>query len=194
MSDLREADRSRLDSARMILWGSYCGVHTVFRPDHVRYWKERGYRVIVHPECPKPVVDEADGAGSTKYLWSAVMDAARGDKLAIATEGHFCRNAREQGALRGVDVVNVADIPLPEFASMGCGCATMSRNDPPHLVAILDLLRRGTPPDLNRVLPGDVVNETTGSRDRLSEKERAGVVRHAKAALQRMIQVTKSTG
>ena len=38
---------------------------------------------------------------------------------------------------------------------MGCGCATMSRNDPPHLVAILDLLRRGAAPDLNRVLPGD---------------------------------------
>ena len=191
VSAMTPAERDRLDAATMVLWGSYCGVHTVFKPEHVRYWQERGYRVLVHPECPKPVVDEADGAGSTKFLWSAVMDAAAGDRLAIATEGHFCRNAREQGALRGVDVVNMADIPLPEFASMGCGCATMSRNDPPHLVAILDLLRRGSPPDLNRVLPGDVVNETTGSRDRVSEAERADVTRYAKAALERMIEVTR---
>jgi quinolinate synthase len=148
--------------------------------------------VLVHPECPKPVVDAADGAGSTKFLWSAVMEAPRGAKLAIGTEGHFCRNAREQGALRGVEVVNLADIPDPKLASMGCGCATMSRNDPPHLVAILDLLRAGRAPDLNRVLPGDVVNESTGSRDRLSEQGRAEIVRYARRALQRMIEITRS--
>ena len=60
---------------------------------------------------------------------------------------------------------------------MGCGCATMSRNDPPHLVAILDLLRKGTPPDLNHVLPGDAVNEITGTRERLA----AGRARGARA-------------
>jgi quinolinate synthase len=194
VSDMGPADVGRLDAARMVLWGSYCGVHTVFRAEHVRYWKERGYRVLVHPECPREVVDAADGAGSTKYLWTAVMDASPGDRLAIATEGHFCRNAREQGALRGVEVVNMADIPRPEFASHGCGCATMSRNDPPHLVAMLDLLRRGSPPDLNRVLPGDVVDEMTGRRDRIDGAERADLVRNARAALERMIEVTRSGG
>jgi quinolinate synthase len=192
IASMNASDLRRLDSARMILWGSFCGVHTVFRPEHVSWWRERGYRVLVHPECPKPVVDVADGSGSTKYLWSAVMQAASGAKLAIGTEGHFCRNAREQGALRGVEVVNLADVPDPVLASHGCGCATMSRNDPPHLVAILDLLRQGRAPDLNRVLPGDVVNETTGSRDRLSEKERAEIVRHARRALERMIEVTRN--
>jgi quinolinate synthase len=160
-STMNENERRRCDDAKMILWGGYCGVHTVFTPEHVRYWQGRGFKVLVHPECPKVVVDVADGAGSTKYLWSAVMDAARGDKLAIATEGHFVRNAQTQGALRGVEVVNVADIPDPALRSMGCGCATMSRNDPPHLVAILDLLRKGEAPDLNRVLAGDMVAETT---------------------------------
>ena len=33
--------------------------------------------------------------------------------------------------------------------------------------AMLDLLRQGKPPDLNRVLPGDVVDEVTGARERL---------------------------
>ena len=172
----------------------WCGVHTVFRPDHVRYWRDRGYRVLVHPECPKVIVDVADGAGSTAYLWKAVMQASPGDKLAIATEGHFVRNARDQAALRGVEVVNMADIPAPEFAAMGCGCATMSRNDPPHLVAILDLLAKGRAPDANRVLAGDSVNEITGVRERLEPAERAALVRDAKRALENMIAVTESAG
>jgi quinolinate synthase len=194
IAGLPEAERARLDGAKMVLWGGYCGVHTVFRPAHVKYWQERGYRVLVHPECPKPVVDVADGAGSTKYLWNAVMTAPRGSKLAIATEGHFVRNAREQGQLRGVEIVNMADIPAPEFGAMGCGCATMSRNDPPHLVAMLDLLAKGRPPDLNHVLPGDMVDEGTGRRERLAPAERAQLVREARAALERMIEVTRAAG
>src|SRR6185436_702032 len=66
-----------LDRARMILWGSYCGVHTVFTPEHVRWWQARGWRVLVHPESPLPVVQAADGSGSTDYLWKALMAAPR---------------------------------------------------------------------------------------------------------------------
>ncbi|MBZ0268993.1 quinolinate synthase NadA [bacterium] len=183
--------REELDRARMILWGGSCGVHTLFRPDQAAYWQGLGYRVLVHPECPKPVVDAADGAGSTKYLWEAVMSAEPGKKLAIATEGHFVRNAQEQAELRGVTVVNMADMPNDPAESRGCGCATMSRNDPPHLAAMLDLLRQGKAPDLNHVLPGDVVSETVGTRDRLSEKERSHIVRDARRALETMIAVTR---
>jgi len=190
--EMTPARREALDRARIVLWGSWCGVHTLFRPDQVEHWRGEGYRVLVHPECPKPVVDAADGAGSTKYLWNAVMQARPGDRIAIATEGHFVRNAREQAALRGVEVVNVADVPDDPAQSRGCGCATMSRNDPPHLAALLDLLRKGRAPDLNRVLPGDVVSETTGSRERLSERERESLVRDARRSLERMIAVTRN--
>jgi quinolinate synthase len=188
------AERGRLDAARMVLWGGYCGVHTVFTTGQVAHWKEQGFEVHVHPECPEEVVAAADGAGSTKYLWGRVMDAPRGARLAIATEGHFVRNAREQAELRGVEVVNVADVPAGPDASFGCGCATMSRNDPPHLVAILDLLQRGTPPDLNRVLAGDLVDEFTGRRTRLEESERAELVRDARRSLEKMIEVTRQAG
>jgi quinolinate synthase len=176
----------------MILWGGYCGVHTVFKPEHVRYWKERGYRVLVHPECPKPVVDAADGAGSTKYLWGAVAAAEPGDKIAIATEAHFVNNAREQAALRDVDVVSVSEVPGDPFAEMGCGCATMSRNDPPHLAGLLDLLRKGAAPDLNRVLAGDIVDERSAARTRMTDDERARLVEEARSALERMIEITSA--
>ena len=188
---LKPEQRERLDRARVILWGSYCGVHTVFRTDMVEYWRKRGYRVLVHPESPLAVVQAADGAGSTKYLWNAVMQAKPGEKLAIATEGHFVRNARDQSKRRGVEIVHMADIPDPTFQSIGCGCATMSRNDPPHLVAMVDLLAKGKAPDANRVEAGDVVDEITGTRERLAPAERQTLVANARLALERMVEITE---
>jgi len=181
-----------LDQAEMILWASHCSVHTVFRPEMVHWWRDRGWRVLVHPESTLEVVLAADGSGSTNYLWNEVMSAPRGAKLAIGTEGHFVRNARAEGRKRGVEVAHLADIPELGRGAAGCGCATMSRNDPPHLAGMLDLLRRGEAPDLNRVLAGDSVDEITGARDRLSPEERRELIRHAKAALERMIEITET--
>ena len=185
------ADRAALDAAQMVLWGSFCGVHTVFAPDHVHYWHGRGFEVLVHPESPKPVVDLAEGSGSTSYLWRRVLDAPSGSRFAVATEGHFVKNLREQAALRGIEVEHLAEVPGGAMGS--CGCATMSRNDPPHLVALLDLLRRGTPPEANRVLAGDSVDELSGWRERLPTAEREQLARDARRSLERMIEITESS-
>jgi quinolinate synthase len=189
---LEDLDLLALDRAELVLWSSYCGVHTIFRPEMVRYWHERGYRVLVHPESPLETVLAADGSGSTNYLWQAVLDAPPGTRLAIGTEGHFVRNARDQAAPRGVEIVHLAEVP--GSAMGGCGCATMSRNDPPHLAGMLDLLRRGTPPDINRVLPGDLVDELTLGRERLEPREREELVQQARSALERMIAVVQARG
>ncbi|MBL8863309.1 MAG: quinolinate synthase NadA [Planctomycetes bacterium] len=182
-----------LDRAEMILWGSSCGVHTVFRKEHVAWWRARGWQVLVHPESPLEVVQAADGAGSTDFLWRAIAAAPPGARLAIGTEGHFVRNARQQALRRGVQVVHLTEIPEPGFPAAGCGCATMSRNDPPHLAGMLDLLRRGAAPDLNRVLAGDVVDEVSGRRERLDDAERATLIADARRALERMIEITESS-
>jgi quinolinate synthase len=185
-----EVGLDALDRAKVILWGSSCGVHTIFTADMVRYWQRQGYRVLIHPESPLEAVLAADGRGSTNYLWGELERAEPGTKLAIGTEGHFVRNAAEQGARKGVVVRHLADVP--EFQQAGCGCATMSRNDPPHLAGVLDLLRRGAAPDINRVLPGDVVDEATMRRERLGPAERDEVVRDARLALERMIAIVES--
>jgi quinolinate synthase len=185
-------ERDKLDRARVLLWGSYCGVHTVFSPEHVAWWRERGYQVLVHPESRREVVAVADGNGSTDYLWKAVQNAPAGARIAIGTEAHFVQNARELGAARGVDVVNLADIPDPRLRSIGCGCATMSRNDPPHLVALLDLLRRGEAPALNEVKSGDVVDSHTGHRERMGTEDRAHLAADARRSLERMIELTEA--
>ena len=188
--DVSEAGLAALDTAELILWGGFCGVHTIFKPSHVAHWRARGYSVVVHPETPKEVVDLADGSGSTSWLWAHVSKLEAGARVAVGTEGHFVRNLAEQGALRGVTVVHLADVP--DEAMAGCGCATMSRNDPPHLVALLDLLRQGRAPDLNRVLPGDVVDEISGDRERLEANARAQIARDARRALERMIEITEA--
>jgi quinolinate synthase len=187
---LADVGLAALDRARVILWGSQCGVHTIFTPEMVRYWQAQGYRVLIHPESPLEAVQAADGQGSTSYLWGELERARPGAKLAIGTEGHFVRNAELEGRLKGVTVRHLADVP--GFEQRGCGCATMSRNDPPHLAGMLDLLRRGRAPDINRVLAGDVVEETTMRRDRLGPGERAEVVRDARLALERMIAIVES--
>ena len=69
----------------------------------------------------------------------------------------------------------------------------MSRNDPPHLVALLDLLRQGKTMAYNEVKAGDVVNEFTGSRNRLQKTDQNWVVDNAKRALQMMINITEDT-
>jgi len=181
-----------LDAARVLLWGSACGVHTIFSQEMVRWWQERDYRVLVHPESPLDAVLAADGSGSTNYLWKAIEDAPQGAKLAIGTEGHFVRNAREQAAMRGVEVVHLAEIPERGLGVGGCGCATMSRNDPPHLVGLLDLLVRGEAPDINRVLAGDAVDEVTMRRDRFDDAERAEMIDEARASLETMIEIVES--
>ncbi len=180
-----------LDKAEMILWGGYCGVHTVFNAMQVQWWKDQGWRVLVHPESPLEAVRAADGAGSTAYLWKEIMDMPSGGKVAVGTEGHFVANAREQAAIRGVEVRHLADIPEMGGDAAGCGCATMSRNDPPHLAGTLDLLRKGRCPDANRVFAGDTVDESTGRRDRLGEESRRQLIVDARKALERMIDVTE---
>jgi quinolinate synthase len=193
IASLTEAERRKLDESQLVLWGSYCGVHMVFTTAQVAYRKSQGYRVIVHPECQRAVVDAADGAGSTAFLWKEMLAAKPGDKLAIGTEGHFVRNARDVGKARGVEIVNLADVPKTVAGgALGCGCATMSRNDPPHLVALLDLLRQGKAPELNRVLPGDAVDETTGHRERLSAADQRTLAIEARRALEKMIELTEA--
>jgi len=186
---LETLDLAALDRAEMILWGSACGVHTIFTPAMVRYWQERDYRVLVHPESPLETVLAADGSGSTNYLWSEFEKAPKGAKLAIGTEGHFVKNARAEATQRGLEVVHLAEIPGSTLG--GCGCATMSRNDPPHLAGMLDLLRKGQAPEINRVLAGDVMNERTMGRERLSERERSRLVSEARLALENMIAVVE---
>jgi quinolinate synthase len=178
----------------MVLFDSHCAVHTHYQAHMCAYWHEQGYATVVHPECRNEVIRAANEAGSTAFIWDYVVhDKAKTKRYAIGTENHMVENLKQYCKNLNIDVVNLAEAPEAEGAARaGCGCATMSRNDPPHLVGLLDLLRQGKPMPYNEIKSGDVVNEFTGIRNRLSDEEQQWVVTNAKKSLQMMINITEN--
>lgn len=184
---------AQFDKSELILFASHCAVHTHYEPEMCEFWKENGYTTIVHPECRNDVVRIADHAGSTAFIWDyVVQDRGQTKKYAIGTENHMVENLKQYCKNLGIEVVNLAEAPRKDDAKgVGCGCATMSRNDPPHLVALVDLLRQGKEMPYNEVKAGDVVNEFTGSRNRLPNEDQQWVIDNAKKSLQMMINITE---
>ncbi|UCD62642.1 MAG: quinolinate synthase NadA [Candidatus Zixiibacteriota bacterium] len=78
----------QIEKARVILWKGHCHVHTNFTADHVREMREQypGVRIVVHPECPREVVELADAAGSTSFIVKYCREAPSGATIAIGTE------------------------------------------------------------------------------------------------------------
>lgn len=188
-----KANLTKFDQAELILFASECAVHTHYRPEMCEYWQTKGYTTIVHPECRNEVIRIANHAGSTAFIWDYVVhDRANTKHYAIGTENHMVENLKQYCVPRGIQVVNLAEAKLSSMAQgVGCGCATMSRNDPPHLVALLDLLRQGKEMAYNEVRAGDVVNEFTGIRNRLEINDQSWIIANAKKALQKMIDITE---
>lgn len=187
-----EKTLKQFDEAQIVLFSSYCGVHTYFKAAMVDYWHAKGFNVVVHPECEKETVAAADCCGSTAFIYDHVFnDRAGKKKYAIGTENHMVQNMKQICAPKGIEVVNVGDAKISNYKGMGCGCATMSRNDPPHLVGTLDLLRQGKLPSYNEVKPGDIVNELTGDKIMLDKKGRQWIIDNAKIALENMIRITE---
>lgn len=193
---LKNIDKATLDGfdkAELILFSSYCAVHTYYEAYMCEYWNAKGYATVAHPECRNTVIKEARASGSTAFIWDYVTnDRAGTRKYAIGTENHMVENLKQFCILKGIEVVNLAEAPTASDAKgLGCGCATMSRNDPPHLVALLDLLRQGKNLSYNEVKAGDLVNEFSGIRQRLQPKDQQWIIDNAKKALQEMIRITE---
>lgn len=181
----------KFDDAELILFASECAVHTHYRKSMCDHWRQRHYTVIVHPECRHEVLANADAAGSTAFIWDYVThDRAQTKQYAIGTENHMVDNLRQHCQSLGIHVVNLAE--GSNDTTLGCGCATMSRNDPPHLVALIDLLRQGKNMDYNEVRAGDKVNEFSGTRHRLSVTDQQWVITNARKALEKMIEITEA--
>jgi quinolinate synthase len=185
---------AEFDRAELVLFGSECAVHTHFQASMCEYWDQKGYTTIAHPECRLEVIRTAQHAGSTAFIWDyVVQDRANTKRYAIATENHMVENLKQYCLPLGIQVVNLAEAPKgPNETGVGCGCATMSRNDPPHLIGLVDLLRQGKTMDYNEIRAGDVVSEFTGIRQRLQVQDQNWVIDNAKIALQNMIRITES--
>ena len=126
----------QLLSAAALLWAGHCSVHKLFRPEHcdqIRAARDGSpFKILVHPECSKEVVDKADLAGSTEFIIKTIRSAPRGSRWAVGTEHHLVARLSREAAARGVEVRILSDCQ--------CLCTTMFRIDQPHVLWVLDHL------------------------------------------------------
>lgn len=120
-------------AAHVVAWKGYCHVHTHFTVEQVEEARRRypGVVVVVHPECPVPVVQAADRNGSTSFIIRAVEEAPAGSSFAVGTECNLVyRLDREQP--------DKTVVPLsPSF------CGAMARTTAAHLLYVLESLLEG---------------------------------------------------
>ena len=148
--------------AEVFLWAGHCSVHAQFRPAYVKAWREKhpDINVIVHPECPLGVINEADYVGSTAYIIKMVDGAPAGSKWAVGTEINLVNRLQERNP----------DKMVTSVSPFACLCSTMYRIDPEELCWVLENLAEGK-----------VVNQIS-----VDENVKKG----ARLALQRMIEIT----
>ncbi len=151
-------DAQVLHDARVILWHGFCSVHKRFTVDQIAKARTDfpGVRVIVHPECPMPVVDAADEAGSTDYIRKAIAAATEPTVFAIGTE---------------VNMVNRLAAEYPQHTifcldPVICPCSTMYRIHPGYLAWVLEGLVRGEV--INRIeVPADIAEPARVALERM---------------------------
>ncbi len=129
----------QLRDSKVILWNGFCSVHKRFTVAQIEQARADypGVRVIVHPECPAPVVEAADGAGSTEYIRKEVEAAEPGTVLAIGTEINLVNRLQQQRP----------DLTIFCLDPVVCPCSTMYRIHPAYLAWTLESLLAGQVPN-----------------------------------------------
>ncbi|MFF1634732.1 quinolinate synthase NadA [Leifsonia sp. NPDC058248] len=151
-------DAETLSDARVILWHGFCSVHKRFTVGQIEQARidHPGVRVIVHPECPMPVVDAADEYGSTDYIVKAIQAAPAGSTFAIGTEINLVQRLAAEYPQHTIFCLD----------SVVCPCSTMYRIHPGYLAWVLEGLVRGEV--LNRItVPADVAEPARIALERM---------------------------
>ncbi|MDO9378685.1 MAG: quinolinate synthase NadA [Nocardioidaceae bacterium] len=140
-------DEATLADAKVLLWHGFCSVHKRFTVAQVEKARAEhpDVRVIVHPECPMPVVDAADAAGSTDFIVKAIAAAEPGSTFAIGTEINLVNRLAQERP----------DLTILCLDPVVCPCSTMYRIHPGYLAWVLESLVGGEV--LNRIRVPDEV-------------------------------------
>lgn len=124
---------------KMLLWDGACHVHEKFSVEKIIELKKQhpGAKVLVHPECKRPVVLLADKVGSTAALleYAKSSDA---DEFIVATESGILHQMRK-------DCPEKTFIPAPPDDATTCGCNDCSFMKLNTLEKLYRCLRDETP-------------------------------------------------
>ena len=132
----------QLRTARFFLWKGHCSVHQLFNVGQIESFRTapEPWRIIVHPECPWEVCQQADYVGSTEYIIKTVRDEAPGTYWAVGTENHLVNRL----------ATRLPDRKTRSLAGIHCLCETMYRIDLAHLCWVLEHLVEGNV--INRIV------------------------------------------
>ena len=125
----------QIREAHFYLWKGHCSVHQLFEVQHAEALRAAAepWKIIVHPECPWEVCQQADEVGSTEYIIKTVSAAPAGSHWAIGTELHLVNRL----------AATLPDRHIRSLAGIQCLCSTMYRIDLPHLCWVLENLVAG---------------------------------------------------
>ena len=163
------SDAQVLKNSRVILWHGFCSVHKRFTVGQIDAARRRfpDVRVIVHPECPMPVVDAADASGSTDYIAKAIAAAPDGSTFAIGTEINFVQRLANQNPQHKIFCLD----------SVVCPCSTMYRIHPSYIAWVLEALTEGRV--LNRItVPEEVAIPARVALERMLSLKPASCMKH----------------
>jgi len=137
--------------SKVLLWNGFCNVHQMFRPEHIRQFRELhpDGKVISHPECCYEVCELSDEVGSTSHILNTIKASPPGTRWLVGTELNLVERLANEMRPDGIHV---------QFMSpMVCMCSTMARIDPQHLAWCMESLADGEV--VNRIRVPDEIAE-----------------------------------
>ncbi|MDP6865271.1 MAG: quinolinate synthase NadA [Candidatus Poseidoniaceae archaeon] len=146
---------------KIVLWHGFCSVHKRFTTTQVDDFRSRNPNgvVVVHPECPREVVDAADANGSTEFIRRFVAKQEPGTHIAVGTEINMVARLDKQ----------YPELHIECLEPTICPCSTMYMIHPVYLMDVLE-----------KIVEGDIPNQV------IVEKK---VQEGAKVALERMLSI-----
>lgn len=155
--------REEVRDGRVYLWAGNCQVHQRFTVDDIDTMRSEheDINIIVHPECRREVVREADVNGSTSTIINTIDNAESGSTWAVGTEFNLVDHLDRRNDDKDV---------LPLGCEECIDCNAMAQINPSYLLWTLEELQNGNPVNVISVDPENA--------------------RLAKEALDRMIDLT----
>lgn len=126
---------------QVIVWKGFCSVHTRMTARDVTRAREQypNARIVVHPECPRPVVEMADASGSTKGIIDFVEQEPTGATVIVGTELNLVNRLQQEHPDKTIK---------PLCPSQ---CVTMNMTTPRKVLRVLDATLQGAPINIVRV-------------------------------------------
>ncbi|CAM3863996.1 quinolinate synthase NadA [Roseateles saccharophilus] len=127
--------------ADMLMWNGACIVHDEFKGLELQLLREQhpGALILVHPESPKSVVEQADVVGSTSALIKAVVEG-KAQEYIVATDNGILHRMRQLAPHK-----TLIEAPTAGNAATCKSCAHCPWMAMNGLANLVDCLESGSP-------------------------------------------------